>query len=759
MHALVVLLPFLLLPLVAWVGGLGARRGGVLALVPAGLTVYLAWIRSVVEATGPLTVSLPWAPSLGLSLDFHFDGLGLFFALLITGIGTLVVAYAAAYLDGHAHAARFQVVLFAFMGSMLGVVLSDDVIALFVFWELTGFTSYFLIAFDHERSEARRAAMQALLVTGAGGLALLAAGVSIGQVTGETSLSVLRSGAGSLAGSPAYAVLVGLVLFAAFTKSAQFPFHFWLPNAMEAPTPASAYLHSATMVKAGIYLVARMTPLLGGTELWAGVIVTVGALTMLGGAYRSLLETDLKRILAYSTVSSLGVMMLLLGVGTSTAIGAALVYLAAHASYKGALFLVTGAVDHETGTRDVRSLAGLRRAMPRTAVAAGLAALSMAGVPPLFGFVAKESLYTSVQTLDTIPYASLLLGGAVVASAILGAAAFVVGFSPFAGARPSHAELHEPPGALWSTPLVLAAVGVVAGFAPWLVEGVLAPATRSVTGDATPLELALWHGFTPVLLLSVLTLALTLLLYRFRERLREVPPLPLGTEWLYSSTLAGVDALSRRLGPLLHTGPLRGYVRVTVLTAVLLLFVALAQSDALPEMRRWTPIRPVEAGVALLIIIAALSATLTRSTMAAVLSLGAIGYGIALQYALYGAPDLAATQFAVETLTVVIFVLVFYQLPGFYGKATWGGRTRDALIAGAAGATIALLVLVDSTSGSPSRLAPFFLDAAPRLAHGLNVVNVILVDFRAFDTMGEITVLVTVAVGVRALLQMGKGKA
>src|SRR5690606_37499726 len=302
----------------------------------------------------------------------HFDGLGLFFALLITGIGTLVVAYAAAYLDGHPHAARFQVVLFAFMGSMLGVVLSDDIITLFVFWELTGFTSYFLIAFDHERSEARRAAMQALLVTGAGGLALLAAGVSIGQVTGETSLSVLRSGAGSLAGSPAYAVLVGLVLFAAFTKSAQFPFHFWLPNAMEAPTPASAYLHSATMVKAGIYLVARMTPLLGGTELWAGVIVTVGALTMLGGAYRSLLETDLKRILAYSTVSSLGVMMLLLGVGTSTAIGAALVYLAAHASYKGALFLVTGAVDHETGTRDVRSLAGLRRAMPRTAVAAGL---------------------------------------------------------------------------------------------------------------------------------------------------------------------------------------------------------------------------------------------------------------------------------------------------------------------------------------------------------------------------------------------------
>lgn len=334
---------------------------------------------------GPRVVELPWAPSLGLSLSFNLDGLGLLFATLITAVGALIVLYASRYLEGHAQAGRFYASLFAFMGAMLGVVLSDNVLTLFVFWELTGFTSFLLIGFEHERPAARRAAVQALIVTGAGGLALLAAGVLLVDLTGTTQVSAMAASRASIVTSPIYPVIAALVLLAAFTKSAQVPFHFWLPNAMEAPTPVSAYLHSATMVKAGVYLIARMTPVAGATELWTTAVTVAGAVTMLLGAYRAVQETDLKRILAYSTLSALGVLMMLLGVGTREAILAALVYLVAHAGYKGALFLVAGVIDHETGTRDVTALSIPLRAMPITAIAGGAAAISMAGVPLTLG--------------------------------------------------------------------------------------------------------------------------------------------------------------------------------------------------------------------------------------------------------------------------------------------------------------------------------------------------------------------------------------
>ena len=463
LHVLVVLAPYLLLPVAGWLGGRG-RYARVLALFPAALTGYLAWMFGVVSRDGPVTVSAPWAPELGLSLSFHFDGLGLLFATLVTGIGTLIVLYAVGYFGDHPLAGRFQLTLFAFMGSMLGVVLSDNVLLLFVFWELTGFTSYFLIAFDHERSEARRSAMQALLVTAGGGLALLAAAVLIWQNGGTTSLSELRASGEPLLAAASYSWIVLLILLAAFTKSAQFPFHFWLPNAMEAPTPVSGYLHSATMVKAGIYLVARMSPLLGGTTLWTGIIVTAGILTLLGGSYRSLFETDLKRILAYTTIAALGAIMLLLGVGTQAAVVASLVYLVAHACYKGALFMVAGAVDHQTGTRDVRQLSGLRRVMPFTAAAGILAAISMAGGPPFIGFLAKEHLYAGVVELGEPGLISdLLLGATVLASAMMGAAGLIAGVGPFLGSRPEPQGTREGTVSLWLGPLVLAGIGVIIG--------------------------------------------------------------------------------------------------------------------------------------------------------------------------------------------------------------------------------------------------------------------------------------------------------
>ena len=389
-----------------------------------------------------------------MSLSFNLDGLGLLFAILITGIGALIVLYASRYLEGHPHAGRFYASLFAFMGAMLGVVLSDNILTLFVFWELTGFTSFLLIGFEHERAAARAAALQALIVTGAGGLALLAAGVLLVDVSGTTSLSAMAAARASIVASPFYAAIAGLVLLAAFTKSAQVPFHFWLPNAMEAPTPVSAYLHSATMVKAGVYLIARMTPVVGSTPLWTTAVTVAGAATMVVGAYRAVQETDLKRILAYSTLSALGVLTMLLGVGTREAIIAALVYLVAHAGYKGALFLVAGAIDHETGTRDISALAGLRRTMPITALAGGAAALSMAGVPLTLGFVGKDGAYEALlHASDWFPW---LLALIVLASILLGLAGLLAGVLPFRGDRRRLKEVHDPAWPLWIPPLVLA---------------------------------------------------------------------------------------------------------------------------------------------------------------------------------------------------------------------------------------------------------------------------------------------------------------
>jgi multicomponent Na+:H+ antiporter subunit A len=755
LHVAAILSPFLVLPAAGWIGHLGPRRARFLSLFPATLAVYFVYAYTLIAAHGPVTLSVPWVPSLGLSLSFHLDGLSVLFALLITSIGTLVVLYAAQYLAEHPHAGRFQVSFFAFMGAMLGVVLSDNLIALFVFWELTGFTSYFLIAFEHERQEARRAALQALLVTGAGGLALLAAAVMLGQSGGSLSLSTLLAKETNIGGHPMYAPIVVLVLSAAFTKSAQFPFHFWLPNAMQAPTPVSAYLHSATMVKAGVYLIARMTPLLGGSMLWTGTITLVGAITMLGGAYRAMLETDLKRVLAYSTISALGVLTLLLGIGTRDAVVASLTYLLAHACYKGALFLVVGAIEHRTGTRDVGQVGGLRHRMPLTALAATLAAASMAGVPLLFGFVAKEQFYDSVH--NGAQLGTVLVVAAVAASAFLGAAGLTAGVAPFFGPLRAPVEPREPPPSLWLGPLVLGGGGLVVGIVPGLVDAPLQLAAAAVTGETVPVNLALWHGFSTTLLLSVVTLVGSLSLFMLGGSIRRHAwPRALGTERLYTRALSTLDDLSGAVAPALQSASIRAYVLTIILTVVALVGSALAMGHTLPALSRWTPIQPHEALIAALIVAAAIGAACAKSNTAAVLALGTVGYGVALIYVLFGAPDLAMTQFAVETLTVVIFVLVFYQLKGFGDLSSRLVKVRDAVIATAAGTIIAVLVLFIGASGTTSRLAPYFTDNAAVLGHGRNVVNVILVDFRGFDTLGEITVLVTVAIGVRALLRIGK---
>ena len=752
MLAFVVLATF---PIALIVGGLVRRYQGaarIAALWPALLTALLAAEMVGVLQGGPRDITIAWAPSLGLSLSFHLDGLGLLFALLITGIGTLVVLYASSYLEDHPQAGRFYASLFAFMGSMLGVALSDNVLALFVFWELTGFTSFLLIGFEHERADARSAALQALIVTGAGGLALLAAGVLLVDITGTASLSAMATGSAAITAHPAYAAVVGLVLLAAFTKSAQVPFHFWLPNAMAAPTPVSAYLHSATMVKAGVYLIARTTPVLGATPLWTTVVTSVGAVTMLIGAYRSVQETDLKRILAYSTVSALGLLTMLLGVGSERAIAAALVYLVAHACYKGALFLVAGAIDHETGSRDIRSLSGLGRSMPLTALAGGAAALSMVGMAPTVGFIAKDGAYEALLGPGRWP--AVMLAATFVSSVLMGAAGLLAGVLPFRGARHDDSG-HEPGWRLLLPPMTLAAIGVLAGLAPWLLNAPLAAAAGAILNRPQAVSLAIWHGFSPALLLSALTLVGIVGVYSLRDVIRTRAWRALfGTEQLYARALWSLDAISRVIGPPLHSASLRSYVMVIVLTAMAVGFAALSTLPAFRFAAR-TDIRIHELLIVVVIIAGAIGATVAKSTMAAVLSLGVVGYGVAMTFLLYGAPDLAMTQFSVETLTVIIFVLVFRHFQNLRTLSSPLVRYRDLAISAGIGTFIGALVLTVSTTETAARLREYFVEVGPTLGHGRNIVNVILVDFRGFDTMGEITVLATAAIGVRALIRLG----
>jgi multicomponent Na+:H+ antiporter subunit A len=748
---LFVLATFAIAPVAGWIVNRNPRAARFTAVWPALLASLLAAELWSLDGARGRIIELPWVPSLQLSLTFNLDGLGLLFALLISAIGALIALYASAYLQDHPDAGRFYASLLAFLGAMLGVALSDNILALFVFWELTGFTSFLLIGFEHDRADARAAALQALIVTGAGGLALLGAGVLLIDISGSASLSAMADARGAVTAHPLYVAAAALTLLAAFTKSAQVPFHFWLPNAMAAPTPVSAYLHSATMVKAGVYLLARMTPILGATSFWGTVVPAIGATTMVLGAYRSVQETDLKRILAYSTVSALGLMTMLIGVGTAAAITAMLVYLVGHAFYKGALFLVAGAIDHETGTRDITRLAGLRRTMPLTALAGGAAALSMAGVPLTLGFIAKDGAYEAL--LNAGPGTAWLLAAAVLASVLMGVAGLLAGVVPFRG-QASNEHAHEPEWRLLLPPGILAVAGLLVGLAPWLLDRPLTSAASAVLNQAQPVSLAIWHGLSPALMLSAVTLLAIGGLYAMRDVVRRWAWRPaFSTEQIYAGLVSSLDAISRAIGPPLHSASLRSYVMVIVVVTVT---AGTAALSTLPRLNPGiaTDIRIHEVLVVVVIIAGAIGATMAKSTMAAVLSLGVVGYGVAVTFLMYGAPDLAMTQFSVETLTVLIYVLVFRHFRNLGELSPALVRYRDLLIGAATGALIGTLVLTVSTSHTAAQLREYFVEFGPTLGHGRNIVNVILVDFRAFDTLGEITVLTTAAIGVRALLRI-----
>ena len=742
--------------LAPWVYRVLPKYTGV-ALMAAPLAMFAWLLTQVPEAMHghPVEQSFQWVEKLGLELAFRLDGLSLLFALIISGIGALVLLYTQGYFKGHPQQGRFMMYIIAFMASMLGVVLADHLLLVFIFWELTSFTSYLLIGFNHENPAARNAALQAMLVTVVGGLFLLAGLILMADAAGTWRLSELIQRGDILRAHGHYLPILVLVCIGAFTKSAQFPFHFWLPNAMQAPTPASAYLHSSTMVKAGVYLLARLHPALGGTEEWTMILTTIGTVTFLIGAIMAMGQHVLKRLLAYTTVSALGAMVMLLGIGTPNAIKAMSAFVLAHAFYKATLFLVAGGITHETGGEtSVDRLGGLRKAMPFSFACAMLAGLSMGGVFPFFGFVAKE---TWLHSLEQYP---LLVAATVVGGAAYVFVGFSTGWKPFMGKMPEGLHAHEIPLSMRVGPVVLG-IGclVLALVCGTIGSSIVEPAASAIAGEHLHVHLHVWAGFNKIFMISLATLGIGIGCYLARpfflktaERLRGV--VRFGPDSIYELLLSAVLKFAAWQTRLLQTGILRDYIRVTVLSTVALVGAAFHRAGGFQRWENLSPISPRIALVAILMVMAAFATVHSKSRLRSILSMGMVGYSMAMLFTFFGAPDLAMTQLVIETLTVILLALAFYHLPTFRHGSAVRTRAIDAAISIGVGVAVTLLVLAALHVQTPTPVSDHYLDHSYKAAHGRNVVNVILVDFRALDTLGEITVLTIAALGAFALLKL-----
>lgn len=736
----------------------------IITALPLSLCIYFLTFLQPVSQGETIALSYSWVPSAGINFNFFVDGLSLLFALMITAIGTLVFLYTSAYMKGDRYLDRFYGYLCLFMGAMLGMVLSDNIFTLFVFWELTSISSFFLIGFDNENKESRKSAMIALAITGLGGFFLLAAFAIMGDIAGTFSISEMIGSASVLKGHKLYLPIIVFLFIAAFSKSAQYPLHFWLPGAMKAPTPVSTYLHSATMVKAGIYLLARFTPILGDVPVWNNTLMIFGGFTMLYAAFHSIFKKDLKEVLAYSTISALGMLVFLIGLGTSEALLAATVFIIVHALYKASLFLITGIIDHETGTRDISKLSGLRKVMMPVAIAGLLAMLSNSGIPPSFGFVGKDLVYDS--TLGSEVGAALLTTLTVITNIFLVYSSILAGITPFAGPLPdAYKNVHLPDWRLCVPPLLLGIASMVLGLFPFIIEGsIIQPSLFSMNPSAPAFHLKLWHGFNLILGLSAVTMFGGLLLYFILK------PSPRHDAWLgklYKSSPKNLAIfLSKKFKDLAHfwTNMFQnGYLRIYVLVIItflttLLAYKSFTQVKFYVDLSQISPLTSGELVVMLILIIAVMYVVYTPSRLAAVAAMGVIGYCICLVFVFYSAPDLAMTQFAIDTLTVILFILVLYRLPKYVTYASPLVRLRDSLLALFFGSLITVLALEVLNEPTNKETTRFFAENAYTLAKGKNIVNVILVDFRGIDTMIEITVLTISALGVFALLKLQLNK-
>ena len=743
---------------------LGRRVFYVAALVPTGAFIWGVWAYSQIATTGPLIEQAAWVPQLGLTLGLRFDGFAFLMLSLVAGIGVLVFVYAGSYFHTEPIIGRFAATLLLFAGSMLGLVLSDNLLALFMFWELTSITSYLLISIEDNKAAARTGALQALLMTGMGGLAMLGGFVLLGEAADTYSMAELlaRPPSGSVVN-----VALLLVLIGAFTKSAQVPFHSWLPRAMNAPTPVSSYLHSATMVTAGVYLVARFTPAFAEYSLWRPLVITFGLTTMLLGAYRSLRQHDLKLLLAYGTISQLGLMMLLFGVGTKESIFAGCTLLLAHGIFKAALFMLVGIIDHQTHTRDLRVLGGLHAQWPVVAVTAGIVAASMAGIPPLFGFLAKEEALAALGETG-FAWGALVLLGVVVGSSLTVAysARFVWGaFGPrqvtmirdqdYVGNEAVGEQAPKPSNMFLAPVFVLAALTVVFGVLPWLVDPMIARAYESLVGKSTDHHLALWHGFGQALALSAVAIGAGCALFWRRKRIEELqesmPRVP-SAQRGYDRTVKGLLEVADAVTGFVQHGSLPIYLGVILLTMIVLPGVPLLRDSVMPDL--WFADSPMQVVVGFIMVVCACAAAVARRRFAAVILVGAVGYGMAALFVMQGAPDLAITQLLIETLGVAVFVLAFRHLPAdFVRPKLRGSQVARIAVAALAGLFIFGFTLFAIGARTEPSISGEYLDKAYSEGGGHNVVNVIVVDFRGFDTMGEIVVLAVAALGVAAIVR------
>ncbi|WP_223701532.1 Na+/H+ antiporter subunit A [Sutcliffiella deserti] len=761
------------------------HTGWFVLILPLVLFVYfLSYLGTSMSGNTYLS-TMNWIPSMGINFSVYVDGLGLLFALLITGIGSLVVLYSIYYLSKEKEALNtFYVYLLMFMGAMLGVVLSDNLIVLYSFWELTSISSFLLISYWYHREKSRYGALKSMLITVFGGLAMLAGIILLYNMTGTFSVRETIANVDLVTGHELFVPALILFLLGAFTKSAQFPFHIWLPDAMEAPTPVSAYLHSATMVKAGIYLVARMSPVFAGAPEWFWLISVFGIITLFWGSFSAVKQTDLKSILAFSTISQLGLIMTLLGVGSAAvyydylspnvytvATLAAVFHLINHATFKGSLFMVVGIVDHETGTRDIRKLGGLMNLMPITFTLAIIGCFSMAGLPPFNGFLSKEMFFTGmlrateigVWNMDTLGWLFPVL--AWVASIFTFIYSMVIVFKTFTGKlQPEKLDKkpHEAPMGMLIPPIVLASLVIIFGFFPNTLKGIIFPTLHSIfPGNFTveEVDIYFWHGWTPELFMTIGVIGFGTFLYLTLAKWGKIYnwfPQRLTLNKLYDGGLVGLERGSFAFTKFYMTGYIRNYLVMIFGFMAILLAILLTRNGAFNfNLDNTTPVGVYEVVLSLIMVISAITILFTTSRLSAIIALGVVGYSMALFFVLFRAPDLALTQLIVETVSVALFLLCFYHLPDLSKEVSrLKFRLTNFIISVSVGLVVILIGLSVNSSRLFESISSYFEVASYEEAGGKNMVNVILVDFRGLDTLFEIAVLTIAAFGIFAMIKL-----
>ncbi len=755
---LIVALPFFgaLLPGIMNSAGRQACAG-VTFMVTLSAFIGLLTNLPAVLAGEVVTTGVEWLPRLGLNLNLMLDGLGFFFALLILGIGLLIITYGRFYLSRKDNMGEFFTYLLLFQGAMVGIVLSDNILMMLVFWELTSLSSFLLIGYWKHLPEGRQGARMALAVTGMGGLALIGGMLILGNIAGSYDLSVILQNREAIQQSDLYLPALLLILLGCFTKSAQFPFHFWLPHAMAAPTPVSAYLHSATMVKAGIFLMARLWPVLSGTPEWFTLVTGAGLVTMVIGAVIALFKHDLKGLLAFSTVSHLGLITMLLGTSTAFGAMAAMFHILNHATFKAALFMSAGIVDHEAHTRDIRRLGGLRHLMPITFVIATIAALSMAGIPFLNGFLSKEMMLEEANHTVMFGIPWLVPALAVVGSLFSAAYCFrFIGHTFLGPVRDDYpTKPHDPGFGMWGPPALLVVLVVVIGCAPFLAEPFVKLVTKSVLGDVAAVPKAyfkIWHGLVPALYMSVAAVVgglIVVALFGPLLTIWDASPVP-AAKALFDAIIESLVRLARLITRGLHSGSFSRYAAVAGATIVIVGYYAWVSGTVGTPTRAPQPARAVEmAGWIMLVAATGGLVFLHRNRLLSLILIGIVGLMVSVGFVFFSAPDLAMTQITVEVVTIILLLLALNFLPKTTPvESSVLRRIRDTVIAVAAGAaTFAMSYHFLLRDAVTTPISEFHLDNSYKGGGGTNVVNVILVDFRGFDTFGEIIVL-----GIAALL-------